>query len=212
MDPGPAITLLGAGGHALVVAQAARLGGIPINGAHDDDPDAPLLSGGDAPKHLGSLAALAGQTPHRWVLALGDLGARRAWIDALDGSRAAGPVVHPDAFVAPDATLGPGVFVGPGAVVHTRAAIGAHAIINSGAIVEHECVVGINAHIGPGGVVCGRVRIGADTLVGAGSSLIPCLTVGAGVTIGAGSVVVRDIPDRVTAMGSPARVAARSDR
>jgi maltose O-acetyltransferase len=49
-------------------------------------------------------------------------------------------------------------------------------------------VIGDNVWLGGGVIVCPGVRIGADTVVGAGS------------------VVTRDLPGRVVAVGSPARV------
>jgi len=201
---GPPITLIGAGGHALAVHLAARLGDRPIRGVHDDDASAPLLTGADAPRHLGTLGAFRAAPRPGWILAIGDLPARRALLDSLE-TEPGEPLVHPSAVVSPCAVLGRGVYVGPGAVVHARARVGAHAIINSGAIVEHGCVVGVNAHIAPGAVLCGGVLVGADTLVGAASCVTPGVSIGSGATLGAGSVAVRDIPARAVAIGSPAR-------
>jgi UDP-perosamine 4-acetyltransferase len=46
-------------------------------------------------------------------------------------------------------------------------------------------------------------------MLGIGVSVIPGVTIGAGTMVGAGSVVVRDLPDGVTAMGVPARIRER---
>ncbi|HQB40063.1 MAG TPA: hypothetical protein PL053_12440 [Deltaproteobacteria bacterium] len=43
-------------------------------------------------------------------------------------------------------------------------------------------------------------------MVGAGSTIIPNLNIGENVVIGAGSTVISDLPDNVTAVGSPARI------
>ena len=142
------IILIGGGGHALVVAEAAQAAHLGVAGFVDDTAD-PLLARLGVARHLGPLSVL-GQFSHAVILCVGDIAARRRL--AASGLRLspAATVVHPAAWVSPSATLGGGVFVGPGAVVHTRARIGDHAIINSGAIVEHECVVGAHAHIAPG--------------------------------------------------------------
>jgi maltose O-acetyltransferase len=50
------------------------------------------------------------------------------------------------------------------------------------------------------------IRIGDDCWIGGGVIIVPGVTIGNGVTIGAGSVVTKDIPDRVVAVGNPARV------
>lgn len=215
------LVLIGGGGHALVVAEAAAMSGRPIRGFLDDDAGAALgsldgvLSAPGAPpievRRLGSLSAVGTLDEFgrcEIILAIGDLRARRRLIATLGKSGVArgvkiATIVHPSAVVSPSATIEPGVFVGPGAVVHSRARIGAHAIINSGAIVEHECVIGENAHVAPGAAMGGRVRIGADVLVGIGARILPNLEIGEGSTIGAGAVVVRSVGGLRTVIGFP---------
>ena len=48
-------------------------------------------------------------------------------------------------------------------------------------------------------------------MLGIGSVAIPGVRIGAWTTVGAGAAVVRDVPDRVVAMGVPARVKRRLD-
>jgi len=50
------------------------------------------------------------------------------------------------------------------------------------------------------------IRIGKDCWLGGGVIVVPGVTIGDGVTIGAGSVVTKDLPDRVVAVGNPARI------
>ncbi|NUT00772.1 MAG: hexapeptide transferase, partial [Sphingomonas sp.] len=71
---------------------------------------------------------------------------------------------------------------------------------------DHDCDIGRAAHIAPGCALAGCVTVGDRTFLGAGTSVIPGVTIGEDSMIGAGSVVVRDLPDRVTALGVPARV------
>lgn len=207
------LVILGAGGHGVVVAEAAALSGWIIEGFYDDDASAAL---GGGLRRLGSIGeyTLRGRTDCDAVLGMGLLDVRRRTLEMLRNVKrpggngsvcVGGVVVHPRAIVSERAMLGTGVFVGPGAVVNPRARVGAHAIVNSGAIVEHDCVVGINAHVAPGTVLCGGVRVGDCSLIGAGSRVIPGVKIGEGCTIGAGSVVVRDVADGATVMGNPAR-------
>lgn len=196
------IILIGGGGHALVVAEAAAQAGMNIDGFVDDTAD-PLLARLGVAKHLGPLSVL-GQYSHAVILCVGDVVARRRL--AASGVRLspAATVVHPAAWVSPSARLGAGVFVGPGAVVHTRARIGDHAIINSGAIIEHECVVGAHAHIAPGAALGGNVSVGPGVLVGLGARVLPGVAIGDGVVVGAGAVVVRDVAEGRRVRGVPA--------
>jgi acetyltransferase EpsM len=54
--------------------------------------------------------------------------------------------------------------------------------------------------------LCGTVTVGSGCLICAGATIIPNLTIGADSIVGAGSTVIRDLPDRITAVGSPARI------
>lgn len=47
--------------------------------------------------------------------------------------------------------------------------------------------------------------------IGAGAIIMPGVTIGAGAVVGAGSVVTKDVPDRMVAVGNPARVVKSVD-
>jgi carbonic anhydrase/acetyltransferase-like protein (isoleucine patch superfamily) len=53
------------------------------------------------------------------------------------------------------------------------------------------------------------VVVGDDSWLGHGSIILPGVTIGAQVVVGAGSVVTHDLPDRVVAVGNPARIVRR---
>jgi len=201
------LVLVGAGGHARVVAESATESGWRLAGFIDDRPRASL---GDQASRLGGLSCLEHEElvrHHPVVLARGDLRLRRDLIPRLHEPIAT--IVHPSAVVSSSAELGPGVFVGPRAVVNPGAHIGAHAIINTSAIVEHDCRIGENTHLAPGVVLGGNVSIESDTLVGLNASVIPGVRIGSRVTIGAGAAVVHDVADGELIIGVPGAV--RSD-
>lgn len=197
------LVVVGGGGHAIVVAEAAGIAGFRVVGFLDDRADAPLARGPGALPRLGPLRALHAIGDAGWILGLGGLALRRELLAGAPGR--AGVVVHPAALVSPSAVVGVGTFVGPRAVVHARAQVGAHAIVNTGAIVEHECLVGENAHIAPGAVLGGEVEVGPDALVGLGARVLPGVRIGAGAVVGGGAVVVRDVAPGATVVGVPAR-------
>ncbi|MEO1716736.1 MAG: acetyltransferase [Planctomycetota bacterium] len=201
------LTLVGGGGHALVVADAALRAGLDLHGFFDDDPDAPIAAGTPSCEHLGDLTSLEAREldGSPWILALGDLTTRRWLIDRLyKAEDDAAMVIHPDATISESAVIAGGVWVGPRAVVHTRARVLDHAIINSGAIVEHDCLVSENAHIAPGATLGGNVSVGNNTLVGLNATVLPGVTIGSGCTVGAGAVVTRDVQDQSVVVGVPA--------
>ena len=203
--PDQPIIIIGGGGHALVVAEAAADAGWRLAGCLDDDERATLCAGEPCAARLGRLRDFDLLRDHAWIVGIGDVKARRTLIDALDARPGAATITHPAAHVSPTSTLERGIYVGPGAIVHTRAVVADHAILNTGCVVEHECRIGANAHIAPGAVLGGRVTVGTDTLIGLGSRILPNLTVGAGCVVGAGAVVTRNVPDGATVVGHPAR-------
>jgi len=188
----------------MVVGEAALAQGFEVVGFYDDDPKAGVSM---LAPHLGSFheSDRLGDTPR--IIAVGDLAARRALIDALPGPFAT--VVHPSAIVSPSAELGAGAFVGPLAVVHARARVGAHAILNTSSVVEHDCALGTNVHVAPTAALGGNVRIGPDTLFGLGAKALPGTRVGARSIVGGGSVVVRAVGDDMVVVGAPAREITR---
>jgi acetyltransferase EpsM len=205
------LVLLGAGGHAAVVAEAAARSGWRVVGiASREVPDASgpfegaeWLGDPDGEEARGRLAAHAarGASLHA---AVGDGTVRKRWLAAHGGPSAFVTVIDPSALVSPTATVERGAFIAAGAIVHPRATVGAGAIINTRAVVEHDCVVGDFAHVSPGAILCGAVRIGPGAQVGAGAVVIPNRAVGELATVGAGAVVVKDIEPGVTAVGVPA--------
>ena len=203
------IILFGGGGHAAVVAEAAKAAGFLMVGYLDDaepaQPDSPIAGF----KRLGKIADLpAVMKLHRHAYfhaAIGDAALRKKWLE-LPSPRPTPAIIHSSAVVSPSAKIAEGVFIGPNAVVNARANIGRGAIINTGAIIEHECEIGDAVHVAPGACVAGRARVGAFAFVGIGAQVIQCLSVGDGATVGAGAVVLEDVPDGATVVGVPARV------
>ncbi|WP_289060228.1 acetyltransferase [uncultured Zobellia sp.] len=114
-------------------------------------------------------------------------------------------LVDKSASVSTMASIGNSSLVAPKAVINSRAIIGEACVINTGAIIEHECKIDDFSHIAPGSVLTGNVSIGKNVLVGAGSVVRPGITICDDVIIGVGSVVVRDILEKGTYAGNPAK-------
>jgi len=200
------IILIGGGGHAKVVLDAAQCAGIELHGFVDDDPDAPITKQRRCPAFVGSIDDVTNRTGCRPMLAVGNLALRARLIEQLGDVDFAMPMVHPSAVVAPSAMVALGVFVGAGAIINADAKVCGHAIINTGAIIEHDVRVGINTHIAPGAVLGGGVHVGDHTLIGIGATVLPGVKIGSGSVVGGGAVVVEDVEDGATVVGVPARV------
>ena len=204
------IVLIGGGGHAKVMLDAALCAGIEIKGYVDDDADSPLGAMSGCPAYLGKIDELTKRTLCQPILGVGDLALRARLIEELGDIEFAPPIVHPSAsvssLVSSRSSLALGVFVSAGVMINADAQVCSHAIINTGAIVEHDCRVGVNAHVGPGAVLGGGVRVGNHTLIGIGATVLPGVKIGSRVIVGGGAVVTQDVADGETVVGVPARV------
>jgi len=201
------VLILGAGGHAKVVADILRASGIRVIGFLDDDPVTWQQQRLNLPV-LGPIDSFENHAPDGLALGVGSNHGRQTIVERL-GTHAEQlwhNAIHPSAVVAPSVRLGRGVVVAAGAIINPDSTIGDYAIVNTAASVDHDCLVGDFAHIAPASCLTGGVRIGEGTLVGAGSTITPYRSVGAWSVIGAGAVVTQDIPSDITAVGVPARV------
>jgi len=114
--------------------------------------------------------------------------------------------IHPRAFITSNVVIGSNVTITAGAIICVHTVVGDDVIINTGAIVDHHSIIGKGVHIAPGAKLAGGVEIGGKAFIGIGAVIIQYLKIGNNSIIGAGSVVLKDIPDRVVAVGVPARV------
>ncbi|MHB1156951.1 MAG: acetyltransferase [Phycisphaerales bacterium] len=193
------LIVYGAGGHGLVVAEAAAAQGWVVPGYRDDRlRPGTRIAAWTVMDHFDDDA--------HWIVAIGDNAIRRRLLDELQAAgRKLATVIHPTAVVSPSAILDEGVYVGPQAVVQSMTRIGAGTIINTGSIVEHDNVIGDAAHIAPGSVLCGRVTVGHRTLIGAGATVMPGVSIGDDAVVGAGSMVRGNVANGQTVAGNPAK-------
>ncbi len=114
-------------------------------------------------------------------------------------------VIHATAIVSSSVQIGQGIQVMAGAILQTNVSIADNTIINTGSIVDHDCIIGSHVHLAPGSTLSGGVRIGDSCHIGTGTSIIQGVTIGTETMAGAGSVVVKNIGDRKTVYGVPAK-------
>jgi sugar O-acyltransferase (sialic acid O-acetyltransferase NeuD family) len=209
----PHVIVIGAGGHAKVVADALLAQGRSVMGFTDLD----------ASKHgqricglpvLGDDRFLQAQDPAEIELALGLGGAGSTGDDQRRRNRysqlqAQGwrftQVQHPSALVSPFARVGLATQLLAQCVVQAGAYIGLGCIVNTGAVVEHDTQISDWCHLAPRSLVCGDVQIFEGCHVGAGAVVRQGLQLGQGTVIGAGAVVVRSSEGGKLLLGVPAR-------
>lgn len=204
------LILLGAGGHASVVAETAVAAGWRILGYLAAEPTreqrcaalaVPWLGPVEQPNADGERLLQQGTKLHA---AVGDARVRERWSGRFGAERFVA-IVHPTAAVSPSAAVAPGVYVGAFAAINASASIGPSSIINTAAIIEHGVRIAAFAHCAPRSTMAGLAEVGERTLIGAGAVVLPFVKVGADAIVGAGAVVHRDVLPGITVAGTPAR-------
>jgi sugar O-acyltransferase (sialic acid O-acetyltransferase NeuD family) len=211
------IVVLGASGHGQVVADVlfqmwAKGREMEIEGFLDDDASLHGTRVLGLPV-LGRLSDLP-SVPHECViLGIGDNAARaRVYAELTAARKRFVTAIHPSAVLAPDVIVGLGAVLCAGAVANPGARIGENSILNTCASIDHHCVLGPHAHVAPGAHLAGNVEVGEGALVGIGSCAVPGVRIGAWSVVGAGAAVLRDVAERTTVAGVPAKPLGRGKK
>jgi sugar O-acyltransferase (sialic acid O-acetyltransferase NeuD family) len=192
------VIILGAGGHAKVVAEAIRLSGREIIGFVTPDIEATTIFFGS--KILGDDSAVLSYSPDEIELTNGVGALPKQYLRWKLSStmRKKGyhfaTIIHPDAIIASGVVLAEGVQIMAGVVVQPGSIVGKDTIINTGVIIDHDCTIADNCHLSPGVICSGGVSVGANVHIGTGAKVIQGINIGEGSVIAAGSTVYKDIP------------------
>ena len=189
------VVILGAGGHARVIADIIEAEGNKVIAFLDDD-----LSIADV---KGPISDYKKYPNAEFVIGIGSVDAREElsklpvkWHTAI----------HPSAIISKSVKIGEGTVVMHRVVINARTSVGRHAIINTGAIVEHDNKISDFAHISVGVNLGGTVSVGKRSWIGIGSTVKQSVVVGDDVFIGAGALVIKDISKPGTYIGVPAHL------
>ena len=212
------LIILGAGGHGKVVAETAIAIGCFKEIVFLDDRYSKNKSNSNIFndfKVIGNLSFLIENdlSPNYSdvVVALGENVLRSSWLKKLINTNyKLTPLIHPNAWVSPTARINPGTVVFANVAIQANARIGFGAILNTGCNIDHDVVLEDGVHICPGVSLAGGVYVGERSMIGIGASVIQNINIGSDVNIGAGSTVVKNLPDRITAIGSPAKILSKN--
>lgn len=114
-------------------------------------------------------------------------------------------LIHPSANIAINTKIGEGTVIMANATVNAGAQIGSHCIVNTGVVVEHDNKLEDYVHISPNATLCGTVKVGKLTHIGAGATVKNNINITGNCIIGAGAVVVKDIVEEGTYIGVPSK-------
>lgn len=201
------LVIVGASGHGKVIADIAELLGFTVKFYDDAYPSKTHIEHWPIHGTCADLIAVNSTrvVPADVVVAIGNNTIRKdkALLLQQHGFSLIS-LIHPTAVISQYAAIAEGTVIFAGAVINAFAKVGVGCIINTAAVVEHDCIISDFTHICPNVALAGGVVVGSKSWVGIGSQVKQLVTIGDNCLIGAGSTVVKNIPDNVTAFGSPA--------
>ena len=199
------LVIIGAGGHALSVADAALSSGWDSISFYSHGGTGPAASVGPIFSSFDSLDV----TKTAFALGVGtNHGRESAWEKVVQDLRGAHltSIVHATAWVSPHSTVHEGAVILAQASVGPGGTVGLGALLNTGASLDHDSSLGSFGSLGPGARTGGNVRIGERTMIGMQAGILHGISLGRDAVIGAHSLVNQDVGSNAVAWGSPARI------
>jgi sugar O-acyltransferase (sialic acid O-acetyltransferase NeuD family) len=202
----PKMVIIGAGGHAVSVAETVVAAGYELIAFVSNDSRGHELLGRPVFKEIPENYIAGGGF---LTIAIGDNSTREhVWHElrkTVDQDRFP-TLTHPSASISQFAIIGAGTVVLQGAIVGSAAKVGVGCLLNSGSITEHECQLGDFSSLGPNSTLGGQVTIGQRSAVSIGATVKHGVVIGADTVVGAQSYVYSDLDTGIVAFGIPARV------
>ena len=106
--------------------------------------------------------------------------------------------------------IAPGAVIMAGTVISNDVVIGLGCLINPNCSISHDTVIGDFVEISPGVQITGHCSVGHCCNIGTNATLLPKIKLGNYVIVGAGAVVTKNLADRLTVAGVPAKVLNKS--
>jgi sugar O-acyltransferase (sialic acid O-acetyltransferase NeuD family) len=177
-----------------------------VKGFVDDNPT-PVVHAGENFPVLGSPNEYVPGEKDRFLLAIGNVPARRNVVEGLLANNAQFlTMIHPTAVIAPTATIGTGCVLYPYSLLANNATLNDFVFLCNYASVGHDAHVGQYCNICPYATLNGAARLEDEVFLGSHVTIGPEATVGQGSKVSANTAVVKNMPPRSFAFGNPPQV------
>ena len=199
------VIIVGAGGHAKVIADIVIKSNDNLIGFLDDEImiGTKILGDYEVMGPTSLIDSIKGENKF-FIIAIGNNSIRKKFYEKYDVNYYT--AIHPTAVIGTDVEIGEGSCVMPNACINANSKIGKCCIINSGALVEHDCVLDDFVHISPMASLCGTVKVGRLTQIGARATVRNNVIIGEEILVGMGATVVKDLTLKGTYIGTPAKL------
>ncbi len=199
------VIILGAGGHAKVIAESILKSGDEVIGFLDDNEE---IQGKEiylGRKVLGKISDVVNYQHKYVIIGIGSNRVRKMFAEKYSNLNWY-TASQRSAIIAQDVVIGPGTAIMPGTVINPGTVIGRHAIIHTATTLDHDNMIGDYVHISPAKHLAGTVTVGENCWICTGVTIINNINIAPNNIVGAGAVVLHDITDQnSTYVGVPIR-------
>lgn len=143
-----------------------------------------------------------------FVVAIGSASTRERVVDRISAqvpNIKFGILIDPSVEMSDSVIIGEGSIVCAHSIITVNITIGKHVIVNLDCTIGHDAVLNDFVTVYPGVNISGNTDIGYASELGTGMQIIQGKKIGERSIVGACAVVIRDIPEKCTAVGSPAK-------
>ena len=102
-------------------------------------------------------------------------------------------------------SIGEGSVILPNCILTTNIRTGKCVFLNIGTQIGHDCVIGDFSSLMPHVNLGGNCNLGKKVFAGTGAVILPNRSIGDEASVGAGSVVIRNIKEKTSVFGNPAK-------
>ena len=199
------LIIIGAGGYAKSVLDSVDYMNFEMVGFLDDIKPKGFIHQG-YPVLGDSIESIEDRNNYVYFVAIGNNAKRKTWFDKLkDYNLSLINVIDKSALVSSHATLGEGCFIGKLAILNHGSSVGDNCVINTRALIEHGCRIDNHVNISTNATLNGDVICEDGSFVGSGTVINGQLTIGKWALVGSGAVVIRDVKEKTTVVGCPAK-------
>ncbi len=142
-----------------------------------------------------------------FIIAVGEPSARKLLFDKIKSEGySLTTLIDETAVISDTAKISEGCVINAYVIISSEVYIKENCFLMFESIIGHHALIESDCVICPKATVGGYSKVGRQTFLGLGSSMLQKVNIGNEVIVGLGSMVFRDVEDRVTVLGNPARV------
>lgn len=188
------VIIIGAGGHARVIADIIKKSNDEIVGFLDDNAEIQGKTIFDGKIVLGDTSeeSVKKYSDCYFIIGIGSNRVRKIISEKYPNLKWY-TAIHPSAIIGSNVEIGEGTVLMAGTVINIGTKIGKHCIVNTCSSLDHDNILEDFVHISPGSHLAGTVKVMEGTWICTGVTIINNISIGKNNIVGAGATVIKDI-------------------